>query len=311
MADAADNTRDNSRDNTGYDPENNGDTSSNNSRYTSNNGVSNTLYPNNIVTRMGIGGSLLNITPLFERAISGTVSDSIINTGLFNRQFLDEVINDLVPEEVDAIGTDSDNDDSNVYDPNLNQSNVHDTDDSNTRVSNEILLNEVEREDIATEETFNIINMRDGRVISIFYDIRTHICDFIREADKVLVSSCWLTCPVIMQEFASIDSEVLMGYSETYDTSSNVYNRLLHNKLLKSTQSLTIWNDKNRLMHNKFIVFIRYNGHMHTPYAVLTGSYNFTINARNNHENCIYIEDNNAAEEYEKEFRRLVEMASK
>ena len=58
-------------------------------------------------------------------------------------------------------------------------------------------------------------------------------------------------------------------------------------------------------MHNKFIILFN-DG---KPYAVITGSYNYTQNARDNIENIVYIEDSAIAEEYSKEFERILKMS--
>ena len=54
-------------------------------------------------------------------------------------------------------------------------------------------------------------------------------------------------------------------------------------------------------MHHKFMVFVQDD----IPRAVLTGSYNYTEQAKNNLENVIYIEDTAIAQSYYEEYNRL------
>ena len=51
-------------------------------------------------------------------------------------------------------------------------------------------------------------------------------------------------------------------------------------------------------MHNKFLVFCTCTDQGITPYAVWTGSYNFSYNSGNSLENAVYIRDEDIAKRY-------------
>ena len=61
------------------------------------------------------------------------------------------------------------------------------------------------------------------------------------------------------------------------------------------------------LMHNKFMILSRDN----IPYAIITGSYNYTNKAVNNRENIVYVEDPEVAQAYMEEFNAILKESSR
>ena len=163
-----------------------------------------------------------------------------------------------------------------------------------------------------------------------FEDIETAICGYIREADKVLVCSAWFTSNRIINALFDLDVEMVLGYHSKLDRGKSDYD----DKLFRSIHEACgenrpmIWPPSGEIMHHKFIVFIRYeydeyasinrkidskrkslvkyeSTYEENPYAVWTGSYNFTNAARSNRENGVYVVSDIVANEYYRQFRGL------
>ena len=67
-------------------------------------------------------------------------------------------------------------------------------------------------------------------------------------------------------------------------------------------------------MHNKFMVFAKilmdeHGNHLYHPYAVWTGSFNFTKNAGMSLENAVYITVPNIVKAYLKEFEQIAALS--
>jgi hypothetical protein len=64
-------------------------------------------------------------------------------------------------------------------------------------------------------------------------------------------------------------------------------------------------------MHNKFLVFCRLTEDKLSPYAVWTGSANFTHNARYSFENAVFIRDHSISIAYFNEWRQIVKFSER
>jgi phosphatidylserine/phosphatidylglycerophosphate/cardiolipin synthase-like enzyme len=82
---------------------------------------------------------------------------------------------------------------------------------------------------------------------------------------------------------------------------SSEYDSNLVNQIKRAIPKAFIYPQES-LMHNKFIVLLRDE----IPYAVITGSYNYTTKANTNRENIVYIEDSEVASSYSREFRSIL-----
>lgn len=98
-----------------------------------------------------------------------------------------------------------------------------------------------------------------------------------------------------------IDSVLLMNTTGKVSSASWEYDRNFTRYLIASIPEVYVYNSSDRLMHNKFIVLMRDNN----PEAVITGSFNLTMNASRNHENIVYIPDAAVAKSYADEFFQL------
>jgi len=136
-----------------------------------------------------------------------------------------------------------------------------------------------------------------------FTDIEKVICQKIKTADKVYICAAWLTSPAIIDACAEMDAVALLDEDSKLIEGSSSYDSKLVRRLKKSFQKIHIYkNTSRRCLHNKFIILSSDD----EPYAVITGSYNFTISANFNYENIVYIEDKALSKQYFDEFCRLV-----
>ena len=133
-----------------------------------------------------------------------------------------------------------------------------------------------------------------------FSKINKIICEELDSADyRLLIAIAWMTDKEIVEKLleridAGIRVEVIID-----DNKFNRNNFRLTSMKSKATEFSFIknLNSATSIMHNKFCV-IDYN-------RVITGSYNWTENAKNNNENIVIIDDNAVATEYAIEFRKI------
>lgn len=130
-----------------------------------------------------------------------------------------------------------------------------------------------------------------------FNDIERNICNLIKGADKIYLCSAWFSNTNIAELFHDIEAELIIGQTE-FNSKSYLNN-------LTQCVELYIWKDKDVLMHSKFIVFCKNINDNEHPYAVWTGSYNFTNKAETNIENGMYIIDDNIAKSYMDEWNKI------
>lgn len=145
-----------------------------------------------------------------------------------------------------------------------------------------------------------------------FTDIKRHIITYLSKADQALVCAAWFTCPDILGALSKLGlCTLLLGEKpkslhDIKEAKLNVYQYIF-----PVVESVFPTENTSRL-HHKFIVLEReVADYGIQPYAVITGSYNFTRGAERNLENIVYIEDAEVARTYAKEFLRLIESSIK
>ncbi|CAH6418285.1 Hypothetical protein POVN_LOCUS55 [uncultured virus] len=167
------------------------------------------------------------------------------------------------------------------------------------------------------------------KTIPHFTKIKEAIATYLRGADTAYVCSAWFSCPHILEAMASLSKcELLVSTKppclhELKEARIACY---LHVHQPKFSFSVEVKEDNERsvpsvkddvkeyeLMHNKFIVLLKEAGEerIQTPYAVITGSYNFTKAADTNAENIVYIPDSVVAAVYLKQFFELRDLCTK
>jgi phosphatidylserine/phosphatidylglycerophosphate/cardiolipin synthase-like enzyme len=139
-----------------------------------------------------------------------------------------------------------------------------------------------------------------------FNNIETHILKYIKSVDKVLVCSAWFSNRSILDCLSLIDSTLIVTYQTKYIKGFPDYNKneldLIKHSVLNLYMSLP-----NNVMHNKYIILYKDD----VPFSIITGSYNYTIQASTNMENIVYIEDINIAKKYENNFNELLKISKK
>jgi phosphatidylserine/phosphatidylglycerophosphate/cardiolipin synthase-like enzyme len=139
-----------------------------------------------------------------------------------------------------------------------------------------------------------------------FNNIENEIIKYIKNADKVLICSAWCSSRPILDCLSLIDSTLIITYQTKYIKGYSDYNKLELDILKQSVINLYM-SSSITTMHNKYIILYRDE----IPHSVITGSYNFTIQAVKNMENIVYIEDADIAKKYENNFYDLLKLCKK
>jgi len=142
------------------------------------------------------------------------------------------------------------------------------------------------------------------KLIPHFTQIENVICDYMKSADEVFICVAWISSIKIIDMASMLNSHLLIAQQSKFISGSYDYNRELFQQLKKSFSQVYMYTQGvDHIMHNKFMILCRDS----SPYAVITGSYNYTIQAKKNCENIIYIENSQVASAYKNEFERLLE----
>ncbi len=140
---------------------------------------------------------------------------------------------------------------------------------------------------------------------AVFSEINQAIIDeFDKSNYSIWIAVAWFTDNQLINLLKrkakeGISIELILTYDEI-----NINNQELHS-LMSSGASIYICGDENSndLMHNKFsIIDIK---------TVVTGSYNYSYQAKNNSENIVISNDENLANQYASEFKKLKGKSSK
>lgn len=177
-------------------------------------------------------------------------------------------------------------------------------------------------------------NVEHVRVV--FHDLEDHLRSMLHPGICVVGCVAWLTSPEVLRALSRTDGVAMLVQKETF-LRSNAELRALYaalpqvaaRRLRRSVLASLRFDREGRLdavrcigtsplsktasrplMHHKFLVFCRaedgkYGDAPLEPYAVWTGSFNFTMNASYSFENAIIIRDAAIATAYFREFAQL------
>jgi len=161
------------------------------------------------------------------------------------------------------------------------------------------------------------ISTKKPKIEVHFDNIVDAIVKYIKCYDLIKVCCAWFTCPLIIEALGERDSEVIVGSTEFLTKGHPEYREKLASELIMSLgkgnvrvcvrdkiTKLTEVVDEG-IVHNKFMIFYKYEDSKPVPCAVITGSYNYTVTARNNKENIIYVEDKLVAEAYDNDYAKI------
>ena len=141
-----------------------------------------------------------------------------------------------------------------------------------------------------------------------FIDIEKAVLTYLNSSDGVLMCTAWMTSTPLLDACSIRDATLVMTSWNKLKRGSAEYNGDLVKRIRKAIPNCYIYAGDG-LMHNKFIVLIR-DGN---PYAVITGSYNYTTKASSNEqkENIVYIEDATVASLYATEFTSILKRSKR
>lgn len=132
--------------------------------------------------------------------------------------------------------------------------------------------------------------------------IQAAICGYLHEADSCLVCAAWLTNQQILDALSLIDTKIIVGFTPRLCGTQPMFDPAYYRRLKESCCQLNMYpSTDNYILHHKFIVLFRDE----KPYAVLTGSYNFTEQGNRNLENIVYLENASIAQQYADEWHLL------
>lgn len=137
-----------------------------------------------------------------------------------------------------------------------------------------------------------------GGIRVYFENIEEVVCSAISQAEEVVACVAWLKSRPIVAALQSRPSTVIVTSDRVHRSNRAALMRIPPRTGFRSVSIVGVARGRFRpLMHNKFIVLLRGE----RPYAVLTGSYNFTAHSRVNLENLVHIESLEVARAYYRE----------
>lgn len=172
-------------------------------------------------------------------------------------------------------------------------------------------------------------------IVAIFKNHESHLIKLIKECDAIIGCVAWLKNHKILNAMESRDVSIIIQKEDylnrdsvNYDSKlMDKYNKLKGIKLINITKQSMYDNeiivsnvestshdhaihvlgvcggDKHTArMHNKFVLFCKYENNKRIPYAVWTGSYNFTNMANLSMENAVVLYDPKIVKRYEECF---------
>jgi phosphatidylserine/phosphatidylglycerophosphate/cardiolipin synthase-like enzyme len=158
------------------------------------------------------------------------------------------------------------------------------------------------------------------KVCPHFTDIEQQICQYIDEADEVWICSAWFSSIPILDQASLRTAKLIISDWSRLSKGNPNYSPKLTREILQAIPQTYIYAPTSSsssagghsssagghptefLMHDKFIVLFQDQ----KPYAIITGSYNYTQNAKNNFENIVYIEDHEVAKKFANEFEKIL-----
>lgn len=144
---------------------------------------------------------------------------------------------------------------------------------------------------------FKQINITHILVVH-FEEIEFHLINELKLAkSRLLIAVAWISNPQIINTIidlkkTEIDIEIIVDDNDI--NRKNLSYLIQHGININFVKNLI---GPNSIMHNKFCVI--------DSFKVITGSYNWTMNANSNDENIVIIKDSDTASFYSHEFRRI------
>lgn len=137
-----------------------------------------------------------------------------------------------------------------------------------------------------------------------FHNIENVICSTIdsSRADKILICTGWISSRKILEKASTIDAMLITNACGRLTKGCSDYDPTFTRYLLDCIPHTYVYSNNTELMHHKTIVLFQSD----IPFAVITGSFNFTLSASKNHENICIIRDRNVAQQFVDEFCRLL-----
>ena len=137
-----------------------------------------------------------------------------------------------------------------------------------------------------------------GGVRVHFENIEEVVCETIAQAEEVVACVAWLKSRPILAALQSKPSTVIVTSDRVHRSNRAALMRIPPRTGFRAVSIVGVARGRFRpLMHNKFIVLLREQ----RPYAVLTGSYNFTAHSKINLENIMLINSPEVARVYYRE----------
>jgi phosphatidylserine/phosphatidylglycerophosphate/cardiolipin synthase-like enzyme len=138
-------------------------------------------------------------------------------------------------------------------------------------------------------------------------DILPAIQRYIKGFDAVKVCSAWFTDGVILNSLTETQAELIIGVPSKLDPSCPEFKKGWSKEIYDALDGKCyLYYGKEGSCHNKFMVFGNYDDKgIFIPVSCLTGSYNYTISAKFQLENIIYIVNSKIATQYLEEFNYI------
>jgi hypothetical protein len=153
----------------------------------------------------------------------------------------------------------------------------------------------------------DVVNNPRRRIEAHFEDIESKIIEYLATADGVEICAAWFTSTRITEQLGVMGNVgLIIGSSEKLTPGNPEYRSNWVQTLLRDLPKMVfIYTGANakKMMHNKFMILFRED----RPYAVITGSFNYTYNANMNWENILYIESDEMGEKYHEEYTRILQ----
>ena len=141
-----------------------------------------------------------------------------------------------------------------------------------------------------------------------FENLQQIVCAAIMEADCVVGCVAWVRCKKIISALMQRPCMLLVTSDRVHRANRAAFGNLTPIPGLCRQACSIVGTARGKfrpLMHNKFLVLLRKN----KPYAVLTGSFNFTVHSSSNLENIVRIDNKEIAECYYSEAKAISEIA--
>lgn len=186
----------------------------------------------------------------------------------------------------------------------------------------------------------NFTHGHEAEVVAYFRNLEQALCENIGIADFVVGCVAWLTNDTVLDALAKVPQGVALvvqkedflrpdslssgSIRKKYERLSPGPNRYFYDGIVGGLSTHACPNiepvrcvgnhnrDKSPAfprMHNKFLVFCHIAQHTIVPFAVWTGSFNFTKNATQSFENAVFINNSDVAEAYFREFEQIMALS--